>query len=215
MEILVIDDSSPDGTGAIVDKIGSSRVHLISNASKSGLGSAYLKAFRWALENGNFTHLSTMDGDGSHRPIDLELMLKDAQEIDVLLGTRWMPGGGIVNWPKIRQRISKFGTSYARWALKYPFRDLTGGFRVYSIETLRKIDLAKIQSQGYCFQIEMVRAAHSVGATFAEVPITFVERTTGKSKMGKGIVMEAFLRVSLWGLSVRVNPNADKLHYVK
>ena len=215
LEILVIDDNSPDGTGAIVNNLGSPRVHLIGSARKSGLGSAYLKAFTWALLNGNFTHLATMDGDGSHRPNDLELMLESAQKVEVLLGTRWMPGGGIENWPKVRQRISKMGTSYARWALKYPFRDLTGGFRVYSIETLGKIDLEKIQSQGYCFQIEMVRAARSVGATFAEMPITFVERATGKSKMGKGIVMEAFLRVSLWGLNARLNPNADKLHYVK
>ncbi len=215
LNILVIDDNSPDGTAAIVDKYGTDRVHLIRNESKAGLGSAYLKAISWALEDANFTHLCTMDGDGSHRPEDLPKMLDCAKAIDVVLGTRWMPGGGIQNWPKSREFISKLGTSYARMALKSPYLDLTGGFRVYSLKTLAKINLANIGSQGYCFQIEMVRAAQSVGATFRQVPIIFVERATGKSKMSKRIVLEALVRVTLWGLASRLSSNADKLHYVK
>ncbi len=215
LEILVIDDNSPDGTSQIVENLGSKRIHLLQNQSKAGLGSAYRQAFSWALARAEFTHVATMDGDGSHRPMDLELMLTQASSASVLLGTRWMPGGGIVNWPKYRQRISKIGTSYAKWALNSPYLDLTGGLRVYGTQTLKRIDLGRIESQGYCFQIEMVRAAESVGATFCEVPITFIERATGKSKMSKAIVLEALIRVSLWGLTSRLRSNADKLHYVK
>lgn len=216
---MVVDDDSPDGTGDIVDifkeKSSESRVHLLRHGVKRGLGSAYKDGLYWGLKAEKFTHFVTMDGDGSHRVEDLPEMLKAAGDADVVLGTRWMPGGSIVNWPRYREWISKMGTSYARWALRSPLRDLTGGFRVYAVPLLTNINLQAIVSEGYCFQIEMIRAAAASGAEFQEVPITFVERATGKSKMSRSVVMEALVRVSYWGLRARILPNADKLHYVK
>ena len=216
IEILVVDDNSPDGTAEIVLKMDPTRVHLLSRATKSGLGGAYRAGMTWALERPRYTHIVTMDGDGSHRAFDLALMLlRLTPEVDVLLGTRWMPGGSIENWPKYRQAISRAGTSYAQWALKLPWRDLTGGFRVYSRRLLEKLRINAISSEGYCFQIEMIRAASVASAQMVEIPITFVEREIGQSKMSKKIVGEAFSRVSIWALQRRFETNADKLHYVK
>lgn len=215
IEILVVDDNSPDGTASVVKKIDSPRVHLLERERKSGLGAAYRAAFEWAKNDPSFTHYVTMDADGSHRWQDLVPMLERAKNADVVLGTRWMPGGSIQNWPKYRQWISKIGTSYARWALRLPFSDLTGGFRVYSTHLLETIRLKAVSSEGYCFQIEMVRATHAANATFAQSPITFVERELGQSKMSRKIVLEALIRVSIWGLQTRFETNADKLHYVK
>lgn len=216
LEVLVVDDNSPDGTGAIVSRIGSPRVHLLSRKEKAGLGGAHRAGIQWALDHSTFSHLVTMDGDGSHRAVDLAAMLLHARpEIDVVLGTRWMPGGAIENWPRYRQWLSRLGTSYARWSLKLPFRDLTGGFRIYSRSLLERLRLDAIASDGYCFQIEMIRAASSAAAAMVESPITFVEREMGQSKMSKRIVREALIHVSIWGLQRRFEINADKLHYVK
>lgn len=216
LEILVVDDNSPDGTAAIVTEIDSPRVHLLSRKEKSGLGGAYRVGMQWGLERPAFSHIVTMDGDGSHQVRDLATMLAQAGPgIDVVLGTRWMPGGSIENWPKYRQWLSKTGTSYARWALELPFRDLTSGFRIYSRTLLEKLRLNAIASDGYCFQIEMIRAASSASAKMIESPITFVEREMGESKMSRRIVAEALIRVSIWGLQGRFKINADKLHYVK
>ncbi len=215
LEILVIDDNSPDGTANLVQSLNLPRVHLLERGEKSGLGAAYKAGIDWALEHPEFTHYVTMDGDGSHRPEDLLPMLARANNADVVMSSRWIPGGSIRNWPKYRQFISHAGTSYARWALKLPFTDLTGGFRVYSTHVITRLNLGAIVSEGYCFQIEMILAAKAADATFAEVPITFVERELGRSKMSRRIVGEAFTKVSLWGWQTRFGNNADKLHYVK
>jgi len=215
LEILVIDDNSPDGTAAIVKAINSPRIHLLEREQKSGLGGAYRAGIAWAQDHPFFTHCVTMDGDGSHRPEDLISMLARARNVDVVMSSRWIPGGSIPNWPKYRQLISRTGTSYARWALKLPFSDLTGGFRVYSVHLLSRLNSEAISSEGYCFQIEMIRAAYAADATFSEVPITFIEREVGRSKMSRRIVIEALGKVSLWGFQVRFQNNADKLHYVK
>lgn len=216
LEVLVVDDNSPDGTAAIVTEIDSPRVHLLRRKKKSGLGGAYRAGIQWGLERPTFSHIVTMDGDGSHQATDLASMLAQARPgIDVVLGTRWMPGGSIENWPKYRQWLSRLGTSYARWALKLPLRDLTGGFRIYSRGLLAKLCLSAIASEGYCFQIEMARAASAASARMVESPITFIEREMGESKMSRRIVAEALIRVSIWGLQGRFKINADKLHYVK
>lgn len=215
LEILVIDDNSPDGTAALIRGLGQSRVHLLARERKSGLGAAYRAGFQWALDHPEITHYVTMDGDGSHRVEDLGPMLSRAANVDVVMSSRWVPGGGIRNWPKYRQFISRLGTSYARLALKLPFTDLTGGFRVYSANLIQRLVISEVSSEGYCFQIEMILAADAAGATFAEVPITFIERELGRSKMSRRIVIEALGKVSLWGWRTRFGSNADKLHYVK
>ena len=215
VQILVIDDNSPDGTATVVKNVDSVRVHLLHRNKKSGLGSAYRAGFAWAENHPNFTHYVTMDGDGSHRPEDLTALMERAEHVDVVLSSRWMPGGGIANWPKYRQLISRVGTFYAHRALKLPYTDLTGGFRVYSTQLIRRLNIDEITSEGYCFQIEMILASDAASATFSEVPITFVERELGRSKMTKAIVIEALAKVTLWGWQIRVRPNADKLHYVK
>jgi dolichol-phosphate mannosyltransferase len=161
-----------------------------------------------------------MDADGSHRVKDLPAMFAAAsQALDtdrvIVLGTRWMPGGSVVNWPRSRQLLSKSGTSYARLALRIPLRDLTGGFRIYSAALLDSLRLTEMTATGYCFQIEMAMAADLAGARKFEVPITFVERINGVSKMSRAIVIEALWQTTLWGLARRLRHNADKLHYVK
>ncbi len=215
LHLLVVDDNSPDGTSDVVKGINSDRVHILDRKEKSGLGAAYRAGFTWGLADPTFTHFVTMDGDGSHRWQDLARLIGRARNADVVMGTRWMPGGAIENWPKYRQFISRMGTSYARWALKMPLNDLTGGFRVYSVHLLRDIRIERIRSDGYCFQIEMIRAADEADGTFAQEPITFVERELGKSKMSRKIVMEALVKVTLWAVQSRFRNNADKLHYVK
>lgn len=215
LHVLVVDDNSPDGTSQAVKEMNSDRIHVLDRTEKSGLGAAYRAGFQWGLRDSTFTHFVTMDGDGSHRWVDLGRLIERAKNADVVMGTRWMPGGAIENWPKYRQFISRIGTTYARWALKMPLRDLTGGFRVYSVHLLKRLRIETITSDGYCFQIEMVRAAHAADGTFAQEPITFVERELGKSKMSKRIVVEALTKVTLWALETRVRNNADKLHYVK
>jgi dolichol-phosphate mannosyltransferase len=157
-----------------------------------------------------------MDADGSHRVEDLPAMfaaIKPGKSIT--LGTRWIPGGSVVNWPKSRQALSKAGTRYAKLALDINLNDLTGGFRIYSVELLRSLRLSDMTATGYCFQIEMAMAADLAGAVATEVPITFVERINGVSKMSQAIVIEALLQTTRWGLARRLRPNADKLHYVK
>jgi dolichol-phosphate mannosyltransferase len=215
LEILIIDDNSPDGTARIIQGLALPRVHLLLRERKSGLGAAYRAGIEWATDHPDITHYVTMDGDGSHRPQDLQSMLTQANNVDLVMSSRWMPGGAIQNWPKYRQFISQIGTSYARLALKLPYTDLTGGFRIYSAHLIKRLKVSEVTSEGYCFQIEMILAATAAGATMCEVPVTFIERELGRSKMSRRIVIEALTKVSLWGWQRRFQSNADKLHYVK
>ena len=215
-DVLILDDNSPDKTADIVDTMGYDWVKVLRRPGKAGLGAAYRAGFAHILPLKKYSQIVTMDADGSHRVKDLPAMLDATQAtIAITLGTRWMPGGAVVNWPKSRQLLSKSGTKYARLALGIPLNDLTGGFRVYTSQLLEKLNLANMTATGYCFQIEMAMAAELAGATMVEVPITFVERINGVSKMSRAIVIEALWQTTLWGLSRRLRPNADKLHYVK
>lgn len=218
IEILVIDDNSPDGTGKYVESLAINNVSVLNRPEKDGLGNAYKSAIKHLLKDQRITHLVSMDADGSHRAVDLKKMIEVAvakPEASMVLGSRWVPGGGIVNWPLHRKWLSKAGTRYARWALKMKINDLTGGFRIYPRWMLEKLDLKQITSNGYCYQIEMAFAISHLKGSVIEVPITFVERELGVSKMSQRIVLEAMLQVTRWGLVMRIDPVADKLHYVK
>jgi dolichol-phosphate mannosyltransferase len=215
-DVVVIDDNSPDKTANIVDSLQLDWVSVLRRPAKAGLGAAYRAGFAHILPINRYSRVVTMDGDGSHRVKDLPALL-DATDnsVSITLGTRWMPGGSVVNWPKNRQLLSQMGTKYARIALGIPLRDLTGGFRIYGIDLLKKLNLNEMTASGYCFQIEMAMAAELAGAAMMEVPITFVERVNGISKMSRAIVIEALWQTTLWGLARRLRPNADKSHYVK
>jgi dolichol-phosphate mannosyltransferase len=215
-DVIVIDDNSPDKTAEIVDDMAISWVQILRRPGKGGLGAAYRAGFDKVLSNNDYTHIVTMDADGSHRVEDLPAMFAAIKVgKSIVLGTRWMPGGSVVNWPKSRQWLSKSGTQYAKFALGIDLNDLTGGFRIYSAELLNSLKLKDMDATGYCFQIEMAMAADLAGATATQVPITFVERINGVSKMSKAIVIEALMQTTRWGLMRRLRPNADKLHYVK
>ena len=203
-DLIVIDDNSPDGTAGIVDRLSLPWVRIIRRPKKTGLGEAYRAGFSEVLLNSNYTHVVTMDADGSHRVADLIAMLDILQKLQskrvIIMGTRWMSGGRVVNWPKYRQLLSKFGTKYAKLGLGIDLEDLTGGFRIYSVELLNALNLSDMKTTGYCFQIEMACAAFKSGAEVIQVPITFVERHHGKSKMTSGIALEAFGYVTMAGI---------------
>ncbi|WP_437583890.1 polyprenol monophosphomannose synthase [Paramicrobacterium sp. CJ85] len=200
--ILVADDASPDGTGKIADELAASdsQIHVLHRPGKQGLGAAYTDAFDWGLERG-YDRLVEMDADGSHQPEQLPALLEAAESADLVLGSRWVPGGGIENWPWHRRMLSRGGSAYARTVLGMPYRDVTGGFRVFTAEALRRIPRDEVHSQGYGFQVDMLWRAHRAGLRIIEVPITFVERTQGRSKMTGGIVFEAIWRVTMWGVA--------------
>jgi dolichol-phosphate mannosyltransferase len=216
-DVVVLDDNSPDRTADIVDNLHLSWVSVLRRPGKAGLGAAYRAGFAHVLALNKYTHVITMDADGSHRVEDLPAMMDapHGSELSITLGTRWIKGGSVINWPLSRQLLSRAGTAYARLALRIPLHDLTGGFRIYSIPLLKKLRLSEMTATGYCFQIEMAMASFDAGASRYEVPITFVERVNGVSKMSKAIVIEALWQTTLWGLSRALRPNADKLHYVK
>jgi len=202
VDVLVVDDGSPDGTADLVDAMAQSdtRIHVMRRAAKQGLGAAYRAGFAWGLERG-YERLVEMDADGSHRAEDLGALLEASQHetADLVLGSRWIPGGGVVNWPWYRRWISRGGTWYAQAMLGLKVRDLTGGYRVFKRATLERLRYEEVVSQGYCFQIDMARRTAAAGMTIVEVPITFVERTHGRSKMSGAIVREALWRVTVWG----------------
>lgn len=202
VHILVVDDNSPDGTGDIAKELTSDeRVHLMSRAGKQGLGAAYLAGFHWGTEQG-YDVLVEMDADGSHQPEQLDRLLSAVVGgADLVLGSRWVHGGKVVNWPRYREWLSRGGNIYARIMLGIPLRDATGGYRAFRRSTLEGLNLREVASQGYCFQIDLARRAVRAGFKVAEVPITFVERTRGESKMSNAIVVEALWRVTLWGLA--------------
>ena len=222
LRVLVIDDNSPDKTAELVDSFNYENVDILRRPMKEGLGNAYKAGIKHLLMDHSVTHLVSMDADGSHQVEDLEKMLEVAAsnpDASLILGSRWVPGGKVVNWPFHRKWLSQAGTKFAKWALKMNINDLTGGFRIYPRWMLEQLDLRQITSNGYCYQIEMAFAiAHlqaRVKEPVIEVPITFVEREFGNSKMSQRIVLEAMLQVTRWGLVMRLDPAADKLHYVK
>jgi len=215
-DVTVIDDNSPDKTAEIVESLAFDWVSLLKRERKDGLGNAYRAGFARVLPDTQYDQFVTMDADGSHQVADLPAMFAAiAQGKSIVLGTRWIPGGSVVNWPKSRQLLSQSGTKYASFALGIDLADLTGGFRIYSRQLLESLNLTKMDATGYCFQIEMALAAYLADATATEVPITFVERVNGVSKMSRAIVIEALIQTTRWGVKRRVRPNADKLHYVK
>lgn len=205
-DVLVLDDNSPDGTGELADKMAADdpRIQVLHRTGKEGLGKAYLAGFAWGLERG-YDALIEIDADGSHPPEVLPRMLEVAGEADLVIGSRWVPGGAIVNWPKSREIISRGGNLYIRLALGMPVKDATAGYRVYRASALRAMGLGDVSSQGYCFQVDLTWRAVRQGLVVAEVPITFVERQIGASKMDESIVREAMLNVTQWGLAHRVD----------
>lgn len=205
LDVLIVDDNSPDGTGQWAQEYAASdpRVRVMHREAKDGLGRAYIAGFRWALE-GDYTHIVEMDADSSHRSVDLPSLLAAAPKADLVIGSRWVPGGAVENWPAHRLLLSRAATTYTRLALGLGVKDATAGFRVYTAQILRQLDLEAVNSHGYCFQIDMAWRVHKLGGTITEVPITFVERTEGQSKMTAGIVFEALWRVSTWGISHRL-----------
>lgn len=203
-EIVVLDDASPDGTGEVADALAAEdpRVHVIHRAGKEGLGAAYLAGFRWALDAG-YDALVEMDADGSHRPQDLPALIAAAADADVVIGSRWVRGGRVVNWPVHRKALSVGGNVYVKMLLGMPVNDATAGFRVYRADALRAMGLEDVASQGYCFQADLTWRAVRTGLRVVEVPITFVEREVGDSKMSGDIVVESLRRITGWGVRHR------------
>ena len=203
--VLVVDDGSPDGTGEIADRLAAAedRVHVLHRQEKAGLGAAYLAGFAWALER-DYDVVVEMDADGSHQPEQLPRLLAALPSADLVLGSRWVPGGAVVNWPLRRRLLSRGGNTYVRGALKLDVGDATGGFRAFRRATLEQLDLSGVSSHGYCFQVDLVRRAVAAGFRVVEVPIEFVERTHGSSKMSGSIVREALWRVTVWGVTDRL-----------
>lgn len=201
VDIVVIDDGSPDGTGEWADRRADEDGHVfvIHRTAKQGLGAAYLAAFTWALER-NYDVVVEMDADGSHRPEDLPKILEHAGDHDLVIGSRWVPGGSVVNWPAHRKLLSTNANRYVRLALGVPIKDATAGFRSYRTAMLKGLGLDSVESQGYCFQVDMAWRVVQAGGTVTEVPITFVERDAGASKMSGAIIREALAKVTWWGL---------------
>ena len=210
VHVLVVDDHSPDGTGDVADEIAlyRARVHVLHRAEKSGLGPAYLAGFDWAMRHG-FDAVVEMDADGSHAPEDLPRLLAALGDHDLVLGSRWVPGGRTERWPLRRRWLSRAGNRYTRIALGIDVRDATGGFRAFRTAALSRIDLRGVASQGYCFQVDLVWKALVAGLSVTEVPIVFTERIEGRSKMSSRIVAEALLRVTVWGLVRRLQETCE------
>lgn len=202
--VLVVDDGSPDGTGKIADELAEAddRIHVLHRTKKNGLGAAYIAGFDWGLEQG-YDVFVEMDADGSHAPEQLPRLLAGLDSADLVLGSRYVPGGAVVNWPRRREILSRGGNLYVRLALGIGLRDATGGYRAFRRAVLEEIDYAAVASEGYCFQVDLARRALAAGYRVVEVPITFVERVRGESKMSGDIVREAFVRVGQWGLHHR------------
>ncbi len=198
IEILVVDDNSPDGTGAAVQMMQKKypTLHLLSRAGKEGLGKAYLAGFQWGLQQG-FEAMTEMDADFSHRPEDLKVLLSALETADFVIGSRYVQGGGTRNWGLIRKIISRGGGIYSRLILGFPVNDWTGGFNAWRKESLQRIGLDSVQSNGYSFQIELKYKALKAGCKGIEAPILFEDRRVGQSKMTSKIVFEALYRVWL------------------
>jgi dolichol-phosphate mannosyltransferase len=199
--VLVVDDDSPDGTGAIADALAADDPHVevLHRSGREGLGHAYLAGFRRALDEG-FEAIVELDADGSHPADALPAILQSLRDNDLVIGSRWTTGGAVANWPRRREWLSRAANTYTRLWLRIPVRDSTAGYRAFRASTLRAIDLAHVESRGYCFQIDMTLRVIDAGLRVAEVPITFVDRVAGRSKMNGSIVLEAMLRVTGWGV---------------
>ncbi|CAI9414473.1 polyprenol monophosphomannose synthase [Nocardioides sp. T2.26MG-1] len=204
VDVLVVDDGSPDGTGAIADELAAAdpAVSVVHRTAKAGLGAAYLHGFRVALDAG-YDVIGEMDADGSHQPEQLDRLLHALAGADLVIGSRWVPGGSVVNWPLRRELLSRGGNLYVRLLLGVPVRDATAGFRLFRRATLEKIDLESVESTGYVFQTDMVARALTAGLTVREVPIEFVERVRGDSKMSGAVATESLKRITAWGVRQR------------
>lgn len=203
--VLVVDDASPDGTGRWAEGVAGhdEQVHVLHRSSKDGLGRAYVAGFSWGLARG-YQRLVEMDADGSHHPEDLpRLLAACTKDVALAIGSRWVPGGATQNWPVHRQLLSRGANLYAGLMIGLGVRDATAGFRVFQARTLRRIDLDRVNSQGYCFQVDMTRRVRQLGERIVEVPITFTERLEGQSKMSRAIVLEALWRTTAWGAERR------------
>ncbi|MBB1245424.1 polyprenol monophosphomannose synthase [Streptomyces durbertensis] len=211
--ILIADDNSPDGTGKIADELAAAdeHVHVLHRKGKEGLGAAYLAGFRWGTDHG-YDVLVEMDADGSHQPEQLPRLLTALTGADLVLGSRWVPGGRVENWPAYRKLLSQGGSTYSRLLLGIPLRDVTGGYRAFRAATLKGLDLDQVASQGYCFQVDLAYRAVQAGFHVVEVPITFVERERGDSKMSRDIVVEALWRVTAWGATSRFRRLTGRRH---
>jgi len=203
--VLIVDDNSPDGTGEIADKLSAAdpQIHVLHRAGKSGLGTAYIAGFRWGLDHG-YDVLVEQDADGSHDPADLPRMLAALAGADLVIGSRYVPGGTVVNWPKSREILSRGANIYVRMMLGIGVHDATAGFRAYRAGTLHAIGLDDVDSQGYCFQVDLTLRTAERGLVIREVPITFTERARGASKMSQAVVAEALWRVAQWGVAGRL-----------
>jgi dolichol-phosphate mannosyltransferase len=204
-DVLVVDDASPDGTGELADALAAAdpRIRVLHRTAKDGLGAAYLAGFATALA-GEHQVVVEMDADGSHAPEDLPRLLEALHDADLVLGSRYVPGGRVVNWPAHREWLSRGGNAYSRLALGVPIRDITGGYRAFRRQVLEELDLGSVASQGYCFQVDMAWRAVQAGFRVREVPITFTERALGASKMNRSIVAEALWLVTRWGIQRRL-----------
>jgi dolichol-phosphate mannosyltransferase len=203
-DVLVVDDESPDGTGDVADQLADAdpQVSVLHRAERAGLGAAYLHGFAVALGLG-YDVIGEMDADGSHQPEQLPMMLEALRDADLVLGSRWVPGGSVVNWAPARKALSVGGNAYARILLGVPVKDMTGGFRLFRRTTLEKIDLGSVRSVGYCFQTDLAWRTVKAGLRVKEVPIEFVERIRGESKMNRAVASESLRRITAWGLQAR------------
>jgi len=204
VEVLVVDDGSPDGTGALADRLvtADAGVHVLHRDQKAGLGAAYLAGFAWALDAG-YDVIGEMDADGSHQPEQLDRLLRALADADLVIGSRWVPGGSVRNWPLRRELLSRGGNLYVRVLLGIDVRDATAGFRLFRRSSLEKIDLSSVQSTGYVFQTDLVTRCLRAGLVVREVPIEFVERVRGDSKMSGAVASESLRRITAWGLRER------------
>jgi dolichol-phosphate mannosyltransferase len=207
--VLVVDDDSPDGTGDLADWLAERDygVHVMHRARKEGLGAAYRAGMQWGLASG-YDAIGEMDADGSHDPADVPRLLAALGNADLVIGSRYVPRGGVRNWPWTRELLSRAGNTYVRLWTGLPVADATAGFRMYRRATLLALDVAALDSDGYSFQVELALRAHAAGFRVIEIPITFVERTDGVSKMSRAIVIEALWRVPGWSLDFRGRPTA-------
>lgn len=208
IHVLVVDDSSPDGTGELADQLAAEdadhRLHVLHRTAKDGLGKAYLAGFGWGLAR-TYDVIIEMDADGSHAPEQLGSLLAAINDgADLVIGSRYVPGGRLVNWPKRREWLSRGANTYARLALGAHIHDITAGFRAYRREVLETISLGTVESAGYCFQIDLAWRTVQAGFDVREVPITFTEREVGESKMDGGVMTEAFMMVARWGVASRM-----------